>query len=87
MCIRMAKGDLVFAIADVYEDIRVAEEIAMRLGSYVNRADEDLNIERVSYDLNRMDDALHSARSKNSRLRREVNGARPDSGRRNGDAL
>lgn len=76
MCIKPSRNDIVFAVIEMEDDIASAALLADRVESYLWSMEDNYSIDRILYELNRVDDRLHEARSKNAKLRKGLNNAK-----------
>lgn len=80
MCIKPSRNDIIFAIIEMEDDIASAALLADHIESYLWSMGNGYSIDRTLYELNRVDDRLHEARSKNARIRKEINYAKRKTG-------
>lgn len=78
MCIRN-RSDIYFAIVDMCDSIMSASKMTDHLEDYLQDI-ENPSYSRILYEMNRIDDQLHEARSKNAKLRKEINHAKDQAG-------
>lgn len=76
MCIKPSRNDIVFAIIEIEDDIASAALLADHIESYLWSIGDSYSADRILYELNRVDDRLHEARSKNAKIRKEINDAK-----------
>ena len=74
VCIRN-KSDIYFAIVDMQSSITSASKLTDHLEDYLQDI-ENPSYSRILYEMNRIDDQLHEARSRNAKLRKEINRAK-----------
>lgn len=76
MCMKPSRSNIVFAIIEMEDDIASAALLADHIESYLWSMGDGYSADRILYELNRVDDRLHEARSKNARIRKEINDAK-----------
>lgn len=80
MCMKPSRSDIVFAIIEMEDDIASASLLADHIESYLWSMGNNYSTDRILYELNRVDDRLHEARSKNAKIRKEINHAKHKAG-------
>lgn len=75
----MNRSDIYFAIMEMHDSIMSASKLTDNLESYIHNV-ESPSYSRILYEMNRIDERLHEARSKNARLRKEINHAKHQAG-------
>lgn len=68
--------DMTMSMTGVRNQISLASFISERLDEYIWKRGPNASEDRILYELNRIDEHLHEARSLNARLRKEINDAR-----------
>lgn len=71
----MNRSDIYFAVMEMHDSIMSASKLADHLEGYIHSL-ENPSYSRILYEMNRIDDQLHQARSKNAKLRKEINDAK-----------
>lgn len=75
----MNRSDIYFDVMGMHDCIMSASKLTDHLESYIHSM-ENPSYSRILYEMNRIDDQLHQARSKNARLRKEINNAKHQAG-------
>ena len=75
----MNRSDIYFDVMGMHDSIMSASKLADHLEGYIHSL-ENPSYSRILYEMNRIDDQLHEARSKNARLRKEINHAKHQAG-------
>lgn len=75
----MNRSDVYFSVMDMHDSIMSASKLTDRLEGYIHSL-ENPSYSRILYEMNRIDNQLHEARSKNARLRKEINHAKHQAG-------
>ena len=73
------RSDMYFAVMGMHDSIMSASKLADHLEGYIHSL-ENPSYDRILYEMNRIDNQLHEARSKNARLRKEINHAKHQAG-------
>lgn len=68
--------DMTMSMTGVRNHISLASFISERLDEYIWKRGPNASESRILYELNRIDEQLHEARSLNARLRKEINDAK-----------